>query len=346
MPVIADVPSPTDDRAKRKDVIATPADAGERLDRWLAAGLGGAVSRSRIKSLIEAGAVTLNDQVVRQTRRRIAAGDRASLCLPEPADAAPEGQAIALDVLYEDAAIIVIDKPAGMVVHPAAGNRDGTLVNALIHHCGDSLSGIGGVRRPGIVHRLDKDTTGVMVAAKTDSAHQSLAAQFADHGRTGPMQRVYRALVWGAPDRMRGTIATHLGRSRTDRKKQAVVSEGQPDARRAATHYAVVERFGPAEAPVACLVECRLETGRTHQIRVHMAHIGHPVLGDGLYGASHASKARALPGPAAASVAELGRQALHAGLLTLAHPETGEIMTFRAPLPRDMAQVVAQLRRI
>ena len=196
--------------------------------------------------------------------------------MPEPQDPEPQGEPIPLDILYEDAEIIVINKPPGLVVHPGAGNWTGTLVNALIHHCGDSLSGIGGVRRPGIVHRLDKDTSGVMVVAKTDAAHRALSEAFADHGRSGDLERAYQALVWGAPARNQGTIDAPLGRAR-DRVLRAVVPEGRDDARHAITRYTVLERFpaGGTEA-MASFVECRLETGRTHQIRVHMAHIGHP----------------------------------------------------------------------
>lgn len=329
-----------------EDVTAGPDNAGQRLDRFLAAVLAGEVSRSRLKMLIEDGRVTVNGAVVREPRRAIRQGDVAHVDLPPPADPEPQPEAIALSVLHEDDALIVIGKPAGMVVHPGAGNPTGTLVNALIHHCGDTLSGIGGVRRPGIVHRLDKDTSGVMVVAKTDAAHKHLSAQFADHGRTGAMERIYQALVWGAPDRNAGTIATHLGRSGTDRTKQAVVSESQPDARHAVTRFSVETRFGPGVKPVASLVACALETGRTHQIRVHMAHIGHPLIGDSVYGAGFRSKARALPEPARAAVGALGRQALHAAMLAFIHPSTGELMRFQAAMPADMAHVAEQLGRI
>ncbi|MBO6639174.1 MAG: RluA family pseudouridine synthase [Roseitalea sp.] len=329
-----------------EDVTAGPDDAGRRLDQFLATAMDGTVSRSRLKGLIEDGRVTVNGAVVVEAKRRVAAGDIARVDLPPPADAEPQAEAIALSVLYEDDALIVIDKPAGLVVHPGAGNATGTLVNALIHHCGDTLSGIGGVRRPGIVHRLDKDTSGVMVIAKTDAAHKHLSAQFADHGRTGPMERVYQALVWGGPDRNTGTIATHLGRSGSDRTKQAVVSESQPDARHAVTRFSVETRFGPAAKPAASLVACMLETGRTHQIRVHMAHVGHPLIGDHVYGAGFRSKARALPEPARAAVDALGRQALHARMLAFVHPSTGEPMRFEADMPADMARVADELRHV
>ncbi|MGO4838399.1 RluA family pseudouridine synthase, partial [Rhizobiaceae sp. 2RAB30] len=216
--------------------------------------------------------------------------------LPEPEAPEPLAEDIPLDVLFEDDSLIVINKPAGLIVHPGAGNWTGTLVNALIHHCGDSLSGIGGVRRPGIVHRLDKDTTGVMVAAKTDQAHRALSDAFADHGVTGDLQRAYVALVWGAPARMTGSIDAPLGRA-ADRLRRAVVPAGRDDARHAITHFEVKERFGKEPDPIASLVNCRLETGRTHQIRVHMAHIGHPLIGDRDYGQAFRTKANRLPEP-------------------------------------------------
>jgi len=321
--------------------------AGARIDQWLAGVAPQGLSRSRIKQLIEQGQVSLNGEPVKEAKRKLKSGDRIELTLPEPEAAEPQAEAIPLSVLYEDDDVIVIDKPPGLVVHPGAGNPSGTLVNALIAHCGDSLSGIGGVKRPGIVHRLDKDTSGVMVVAKNDRAHQALSAQFADHGRTGGMRRSYLALVWGVPDRMTGTIVTFLGRSSRDRMKQAVVSEHQPDARRAVTHFDVAERFGDptGAAPVASLVECRLETGRTHQIRVHMAHIGHPLIGDRDYGMGFATKANTLPDPLRTAVTGFARQALHAAHLAFEHPSTGELMTFETPLPADMAELVSGFRR-
>ena len=234
------------------------------------------------------------------------------VALPPPEPAAPAPEHIPLNIVFEDDEIIVIDKPRGMVVHPAAGNATGTLVNALIAHCGASLSGIGGVRRPGIVHRLDKDTTGVMVVAKTDRAHAKLAAQFADHGRTGPLRRGYLAFVWGAPDRPRGTIEAPIDRHPHARDKMAVRQGG----REAITHWEVLERFPGADGkPVASLLACRLETGRTHQIRVHLAHAGHPLIGDSVYGPGFRTKVALLSPQAAAAVEALGRQALHAYLL-------------------------------
>lgn len=320
--------------------------AGLRLDQWLAIALAPEFSRSRIQSLIREGAVTLAGEPAAEPKRKIAAGDKVTIAIPPPEPAEPEAEPIPLAILYEDDELIVIDKPAGLVVHPGAGNWSGTLVNALIAHCGDTLSGIGGVRRPGIVHRLDKDTSGVMVVAKTDQAHRALAAAFADHGRTGDLERAYVALVWGAPPRPSGTVDAPLGRSPKDRTLRAVVNAGQADARHAVTHYQVLERFGPDSAnPVASLVECRLETGRTHQIRVHMAHIGHPLVGDEDYGRAFRSKAKRLGEPVRAVVEAFPRQALHARLLAFRHPSTHMIMRFEAPLPEDMDTLVAAFRR-
>ena len=264
--------------------------------------------------------------------------------VPPAEDAEPQGEDIPLDVVYEDDELIVIDKPAGLVVHPAAGNWTGTLVNALIAHCGDSLSGIGGVRRPGIVHRLDKDTTGLMVVAKTDRAHAGLAAQFADHGRTGPLERGYLALVWGSPEPFRGTIDAPLGRSSSDRTKMAIVKG--VGGREAITHYEVAERF-PAESgrgAIASLVECHLETGRTHQIRVHLTAAGHPLIGDAVYGAHFLTKANRLPEAVGAVVRAFPRQALHAFLIAFEHPVTGELLRFTSELPSDMSALVEGVR--
>ncbi|MGB3387867.1 MAG: RluA family pseudouridine synthase [Pseudaminobacter sp.] len=322
--------------------------AGLRLDQWLAARLGGEFSRSRLQALIRQGAVRLNGRIVDEPRHKLSAGDAVELELPPPEPAEPQAEAIALNILHEDADLIVIDKPAGLVVHPGAGNWTGTLVNALIHHCGDSLSGIGGVKRPGIVHRLDKDTSGVMVVAKTDQAHRTLSEAFADHGRQGDLERAYVALVWNIPVRLTGTIDAPLGRA-ADRIKRAVVPAGREDARHAVTHYSVLERFGEAkgkDAVQAALVECRLETGRTHQIRVHMAHIGHPLVGDPAYGLSFRTKANRLPERLKAMVNGLKRQMLHARLLAFRHPATGQMMRFEAPIPPDMEEIVEGFRRI
>jgi 23S rRNA pseudouridine1911/1915/1917 synthase len=297
-----------------------------------------------LKALILAGHVAVGERTIRDPGHRVNAGDEVTVAVPQAEPAEPQPEAIPLDVVYEDDDIIVIDKPRGLVVHPAAGNWTGTLVNALVAHCGASLSGIGGVRRPGIVHRLDKDTTGLMIVAKNDRAHQSLAAQFADHGRTGPLQRGYLAFVWGAPERPRGTIDKPIDRHPTVRERMAV----RPGGREAVTLWEVVERYttatgkagkSGAPGPVACLLECRLKTGRTHQIRVHLASIGHPLLGDNIYGPGFRTKTALLSGPAKAAVEALSRQALHAYLLVVEHPATGEEMVFRSELPPELAQL-------
>ncbi|MBX3579704.1 MAG: RluA family pseudouridine synthase [Rhizobiaceae bacterium] len=325
---------------------AGPEAAGQRLDQWLTSALGADWSRSRVQALIKAGAVAVGGTPALEPRRKIASGETVTVDLPEPGDPEPQGEPIPLAVLYEDADLIVIDKPAGLVVHPGAGNWTGTLVNALIHHCGDSLSGIGGVKRPGIVHRLDKDTSGVMVVAKNDRAHAALAEAFADHGRDGDLERAYAALVWGIPARAKGTVDAPLGRA-ADRTRRAVVPAGRDDARHAVTHYAVLERFGEQAFPraAATLLECRLETGRTHQIRVHMAHIGHPLVGDRDYGQAFRTKANLLPEPARSAAETFPRQALHASLLAFRHPRTGRPMRFDSPLPADMAALLDAFRQ-
>jgi 23S rRNA pseudouridine1911/1915/1917 synthase len=261
--------------------------------------------------------------------------------LPPLEPAVPRGEDIPLNIVYEDDAIIVIDKPKNLVVHPAAGHAGGTLVNALIAHCGDSLSGIGGVKRPGIVHRLDKDTTGLMVVAKTDKAHRALARQFAEKGE-GPLRRGYLAIAWGAPEKPKGTIDAPLGRHPQSRDKQAVRRNG----RAAVTHWQVLERFAPpgTRSPVASLLACTLETGRTHQIRVHLAHLGHPILGDTTYGTGFKTKASLLAPQARDALSALGRQALHAYLLAVEHPETGKILEFQSELPGDLRRLHDALR--
>ena len=326
-----------------KELTANDAAEGSRLDQWLAAELAPDLSRSRIQALIRGGAVRLDGAPVFEPKRKVATGERYTIELPEPEAPEPQPEAIPLDILYEDGELIVINKPAGLVVHPGAGNWTGTLVNALIHHCGDTLSGIGGVRRPGIVHRLDKDTSGVLVVAKTDRAHRALSEAFADHGRSGELERAYEALVWGTPARMTGVIDAPLGRASADRTRRAVVSDEREDARRAITHYTVLKRFGGRKDSdaIAALVECRLETGRTHQIRVHMAHIGHPLVGDQTYGRAFRTKANRLPDPLRSMVDEFPRQALHARLLAFRHPVTQEIMRFEAPLPDDFSELIA-----
>ena len=326
-------------------VAADPADAGARLDRFLAARLVD-LSRSRLQALIRNGAVTCDGRTIGDPGYRVKSGDDYAIQVPEPAPAIPAGEAIALAVVFEDDDLIVIDKPAGLVVHPAAGHATGTLVNALIAHCGQSLSGIGGVRRPGIVHRLDKDTSGLLVIAKSDAAHQGLAAQFAAHGRDGRLERRYLALVWGEPERRQGLVDAPLARSTTNRTKIAVSKTLHLHARNAITHFAVIGTFAGGDGkPVAAQLEVQLETGRTHQIRVHMAHIGHPVMGDQVYGAGFKASANRLSPQAQAALAALGRQALHAAILGFEHPRTGKAMRFETGPPADMATLMRELAR-
>ena len=331
----------------RTSIVVAEQEAGERLDRLLAAHVV-SLSRSRLKALIEAGAVALDGRTIHDPNHRVNSGAAIDLDVPAPAPAKPAAEAIPLTVIYEDDDMIVIDKPKDLVVHPAAGHWSGTLVNALIAHCGDSLSGIGGERRPGIVHRLDKDTTGLMVVAKNDRAHRALAAQFADHGKGGEgFERGYLAFVWGAPERPHGTIDRPIDRHPRNRDRMAVREGG----REAITHWQILERYSGAPEPrragkagqeseaAASLLACRLETGRTHQIRVHLASIGHPLLGDETYGAGFRTKTALLPPQAQIALADLGRQALHAHMLTVKHPSSGEILRFRSELPRDLARL-------
>ena len=335
---------------QRLAVIVAGDEGSTRLDRVLAVRLA-EFSRSRLKALILAGQVSISqvsinsaavkNTLVRDPAYHVAAGDTITIDVPEPTAAEPAPEDIALDIVYEDDDIIVIDKPRGLVVHPAAGHETGTLVNALIAHCGASLSGIGGVKRPGIVHRLDKDTTGLMVVAKNDRAHQSLTAQFADHGRTGAMRRGYMAFVWGTPNRQRGTIDAPIDRHPFTREKMAVRDGG----REAITHWEIVESFNGRDGkPVAALLACQLETGRTHQIRVHLAHIGHPLMGDAVYGPHFKTKASHLGPQSQAALAALDRQALHAYLLALEHPKTGAILEWMSDLPEDLRPLREGLR--
>jgi 23S rRNA pseudouridine1911/1915/1917 synthase len=318
--------------AQRLQVIVAGDEGSARLDRVLAIRVA-ELSRSRLKALILAGQVSIKSAPVRDPAYHVAAGDTITIDVPEAAAAEPAGEDIALDIVYEDDDIIVIDKPKGLVVHPAAGHETGTLVNALIAHCGAGLSGIGGVKRPGIVHRLDKDTTGLMVAAKNDLAHQSLTEQFADHGRIGAMRRGYMAFVWGVPNRQRGTVDAPIDRHPHAREKMAVRDSG----REAVTHWEIKESFNGRDGkPVAALLACQLETGRTHQIRVHLAHIGHPLMGDAVYGPHFKTKASHLGPRSQAALAALGRQALHAYLLALKHPKTGAILQWISNLPADL----------
>ena len=300
------------------------------------------LSRARLQALIKDGQCRVTRQTeqpeqadraqtIKDPSWRVKCDDAIVLHLPPPVDSQIKPQAIPLNVVFEDEALIVINKPAGMVVHPAPGAPDGTLVNALLAHCGDTLSGIGGEKRPGIVHRLDKDTSGIMVVAKTDEAHHGLAEQFAAHGRDGRMQRLYQALVWGTPLPAAGTIYAALARSANNRKKIAVSTK--PSARHAVTHYRRTASYAGGQVS---LVECRLETGRTHQIRVHMAHIGHPVLGDALYGSGMKSRSVHLSEAAARALSALNRQALHAAALGFEHPLDGTTHFYEAALPTDL----------
>jgi 23S rRNA pseudouridine1911/1915/1917 synthase len=316
------------------------ASAGERLDRYLASAAAArriALSRTRLKALIEAGEVRIDGRVARDPSTRLADGGRIVFEAPPVEESPLAGEDLPLVIVYEDEHLIVIDKPPGLVVHPAAGHPVGTLVNALIRHCGASLSGIGGVRRPGIVHRLDKDTSGLLVAAKTDAAHRGLAELFADHGKTGSLEREYLALAWGDFHAPSGKIAAPIGRDPRHREKMAIAVEER--GRHATTHWRICEAYGPAS-----LVACQLETGRTHQIRVHMASIGHPLLGDSVYGAGFKTKATRLGEAARAALAALGRQALHASLLGFEHPATGQGLLFESQPPEDFSQLVRALR--
>ncbi|HBT00148.1 MAG TPA: RNA pseudouridine synthase [Citreicella sp.] len=333
--VIGETPPPRLDKALARDV---PEEA--------------ALSRTRLARLIAEGAVTRNGAVLSDPKARVEAGDVLEIALPPAEDSHIGPEDIPLTVIWEDADLVVVDKPAGMVVHPAPGTPSGTLVNALLHHFGGALSGVGGRKRPGIVHRIDKDTSGLLVVAKSDRAHHGLAAQFEAHSA----ERAYLALVHGVPSaadpRLRGTrgvsmdpgevvrIQSGLARHKTDRQRQAVYFDGQ--GRHAVTRARVLESYG--QPPTLSLVECRLETGRTHQIRVHMAHAGHGLLGDPVYGGRRRAAARALPAEVLAQVEGFDRQALHAAVLGFAHPVSGEMMRFESPLPADMEALVAALR--
>jgi 23S rRNA pseudouridine1911/1915/1917 synthase len=323
---------------RRVKVTAAPEDAGIRLDRALQRQLP-ELSRTRLKQLILDGRITSAGRVLRDPAQRTVPGIDVVITLPPPDDPTPAAEPIPLEVRFEDAHLIVVDKPAGLVVHPAPGNPAGTLVNALLAHCGDSLAGIGGVRRPGIVHRLDKDTSGLLVAAKTELAHRALSQDFAARR----IERAYSAVVWGVPAPAVDEIAGNIGRSAANRKKMAVVGDarGKP----AATRYRVERRFGDH----AALIECRLLTGRTHQIRVHLAHIGHPLIGDPAYG-TRAGRALthsiARNRPLGAEIATFGRQALHARLLGFTHPATGQGLRFDSPLPADMMALLANLEEL
>lgn len=339
------------DKLSRWDTrIATSDDAGERLDKWLSSWT--ELSRARIRDLVESGHVRVDGDVISKVTSKIRAEAEYAIQVPPPVDDTPLPEDIPLDILYEDDDLIVLNKPSGMTVHPAPGSRSATLVNALLHHCADSLSGIGGVMRPGIVHRLDKDTTGVMIAAKTDKAHRGLSKQFAKHS----IDRVYTCLVRGAPKPRSGSVVSRIARSPHDRKKQAVVRgtvndiEASEVGRHAITHYQFIKGYGRAQqasigTPKISQLDCRLETGRTHQIRVHLAHVGCPLLGDPLYGKQRAYVTSNHPAEelVRTAIADFKRQALHARHLGFIHPITKEEMGFDAPIPPDMQHLITAL---
>jgi 23S rRNA pseudouridine1911/1915/1917 synthase len=318
--------------------------SGLRLDRFLSDRFP-ELSRTRLQTLIRQGHVALGCATIEDVKYPVKPGDRFEIKVPPAVSPKPQAHKIPLNVVYEDEVIIVMDKPAGLVVHPGAGNVDRTLVNALIAHCGSSLSGIGGVARPGIVHRLDKDTSGLLVVAKTDQAHRALSEQFADHGREGALERRYLALVWGAPPRSHGTINAPIGRHKTSRTKMAVVPATK-GGRAAVTHYLVLATFGRGREPIASLLECKLETGRTHQVRVHLASLGTPLVGDPVYGTGFKSKLRKLPEPVQQKLAGFDRQALHAAALTFVHPMSATLLEFNSPLPDDFAMIVEAFKEL
>ncbi len=325
-----------------RTIEITEADAGQRIDRVLGSHIA-ELSRARLQALIKQGHVAGTRGTIEEPGLRVKPGERYTVAVPPPEPATPQAEYTSLSIVHEDGDLIIVDKPAGMVVHPAPGHAGGTLVNALLAHCGDSLSGIGGVRRPGIVHRLDKDTSGLLVVAKSDVAHRGLSEQFAAHGADGRLTRRYVALVWGAPDRPRGAIDASIARSRHNRTRMAI-SQG-PTSRHAVTHYGVLEVFRDEKGvPIASLMELELETGRTHQIRVHLTHNGHPVMGDPVYGSGFKSSARKLSEKAQSALAQLDRQALHAAGLGFEHPVTGKRLSFESPMPADFSALLVALR--
>ncbi|MDZ4690432.1 RluA family pseudouridine synthase [Terricaulis sp.] len=340
-----DIEAPDGGEVRR---AVAPEGAGERVDVWLAQ-LWPDLSRSRVQGLIGAGKLSADGAPVTHAKDKPRAGATYALVLPPPEPAAPQPEVLPLNIVFEDAHLVVVDKAMGMAMHPAPGSMRGTLVNALLAHCGDSLSGIGGVARPGIVHRIDKDTTGLVVVAKHDAAHQGLAKLFAKHD----MDRVYYAVTRGAPKERTATIENRLVRSTEDRRKYVVARDPDTEAGKIAiTQYWTIESYGQqagasAGRPAAALLECRLHTGRTHQIRAHLTHLGCPLVGDPMYGKQRAFKAE---GPhaeeAAAAVAAFPRQALHAAVLGFVHPITGDEMRFTSELPTDMQALVSVLRTL
>ena len=307
-------------------------DAGERLDRFLAEKLGG-LSRNRVKPLVKDGHCLFNGDVITDPSRRIKPGEIYQITIPVASDPDPKPQDIPLDIVFEDEHLIVVNKPARMVVHPAAGNWSGTLVNALLFHCGDTLSGIGGVKRPGIVHRIDKETSGLMVVAKTDQAHQGLAALFEKHD----IERTYKAIVWGRVYPPKGEVDKNIGRDPHNRKRMTAMETG---GKTALTYYELIENFGD----IACLVRCNLATGRTHQIRVHMSHIGYPLVGDPVYTRPKLSRTKSLPEARQNVIRKFPRQALHAETLGFVHPVTNKPLKFEVEFPPDMKKLLAAFR--
>jgi 23S rRNA pseudouridine1911/1915/1917 synthase len=321
-----------DDICDQFSVTALEDDKGMRLDKLLSLGKSG-LSRARLTSLIKEGVVTIDGQTITDPSLRVKPGQRFLFEIPEASDYEPAAENIPLDVVYEDDDLLVINKAAGMVVHPAAGNYTGTLVNALLYHCKDSLSGVGGVKRPGIVHRLDKETSGLMVVAKNDITHVGLSEQFAEHS----LERAYQALVWGTPKEAKGRIVGNIGRSPQNRKKMAVVGHG---GKTAATNYAIIKGVGL----YASLIECRLETGRTHQIRVHMSTLGHTVVGDALYGRTPTRFLRALSREQSAQFSAFSRHALHAYIIGFLHPRTKERLVFQNELPNEIIDLCEMMK--
>ena len=321
------------DEIETYEIAIGPEHKGKRLDKILADSLPD-FSRNRLKSLIIDGGAVVEGRTIADPSHRVKPGRTVILSVPKAEELDLIPQDIPLDIAFEDDHLIVINKPAGMVVHPAPGNEDGTLVNAILHHCGDSLSGIGGVKRPGIVHRIDKDTSGLIVIAKDDQTHNALSAKF----KAKDIERRYQALVWGLPNPTSGRIEGNIGRHPVQRKLMAVVKAAQ--GKSAVTHYKTLEAFGTA----AALVECRLETGRTHQIRVHMTHIGHPLIGDPVYGKPSKTRRTAISEPAQAYLSTFNRQALHAKALGFDHPVSGEKLYFESELSPDIKDLITLLR--
>ncbi|NVK19122.1 MAG: RluA family pseudouridine synthase [Methylocystaceae bacterium] len=315
-------------------ITAQDHDKNIRLDKLLSKGVSG-LSRSRLKALIEEGCVTQSGETITDASLRVKPGQTFYVKIPVAKDYEPEPENIPLEIVYEDDDLLVLNKPAGMVVHPAAGNYDGTLVNALLYHCGDSLSGVGGVKRPGIVHRLDKETSGLMVVAKNDIAHVGLSEQFAAHS----LERAYLAVVWGCPDPKEGRIEGNIGRSPSNRKKMAVVGRGGKEAY---TNYRLVQNIGY----YASMVECRLETGRTHQIRVHMSTKGNTVVGDALYGRTPSRFLRVLSDAQKAEFCSFSRHALHAYSIGFLHPRTQEELFFKNKLPIEINNLIDLLKKV